>query len=357
MAITSATDQAIMDSLHDYEEDGDTSVSQNSEQTAVAASEGQSASTEVSTPSKVESASQQTAQPESTSVTTQQTAQVTQQEAPKTVGPRRTVLKFDKDNNVVDDNGAILAKAGKERRMYESWVNARDSAAVLLEQNKQLQQQIQHTQYVHGLPEKYKLSLGETESAIQLMQAFKTDPAKTLRDLITQAQASGITLDEVSTQPLDINAVRAMIRAELGQGQQPQRSAPSHTMDEGTTQAAQFFAQFPDAHVQETEIARLMGVENCSPTEAYWKLKAYAIENGLDWSQPLIPQYQMRQQQQQSHVQTQQPVQQVSTASHVPRVQTTARASQTVDNSQQQHAAATDSWADIIRGAMNDAYS
>lgn len=270
---------------------------------------------------------------------------------PKAQG--KSPLKIDKDNNVVDESGNIIATAGSARRHYENFMRMKDTATVLQNQLRQAQEQQAQLRVLNDMPAKFGLSLGETESALQLMQAFKTDPVRTLKNMIAQAHASGLQLEDEQTQAgIDRESLRAIIKQELqpfaplAQQHQAQVEVDEYRV-KAEEQAAAFFAQFPDAVQHEQYIAKLIESTGNDLMTCYWQLREFVARNGLDWNQPLTEQWTAKTQQ------TNSPNQQPQTASmQQPRVHSSTGAAPVVDSSISNQLPPTANWSSIVKNAM-----
>lgn len=224
----------------------------------------------------------------------------------------------DKDGNLVDQDGKIVARAGAERRKYE-----RDNAPA----DKQTQQpdnkgnvatqkyirdlEGQVTQYknaaaettaLNGIPKELGLSAQEVQTGLSAIAAFKKDPAGTARWLLQEAMQMGYDLPtiigkdaqgQLNGGPLGMDAIKGMIAAEL----KPlidDRNARTQ-QDDAKTDAEREYTKFIATHehssVHEDILAAMLNKGQASdPREAYWKLREYAAKHDLDFSKPLAEQ-------------------------------------------------------------------
>ena len=298
--VNNKTEQSIIDSIGDYD---DTHAEESYED--IAASEEQADepdSQAFSEDTSVESASAD--EPQASVGNPQAQEQRPSTPIPKykeqaiVVGPRRTELKFDQYHNVVDEQGRVLAHAGTERTLYENFIRQRDTAQTLLEEINKRDAQLQQISYLNNLPKQYDLQPNEVDAAFKLVQAWKNDPAGTLRSMLVEAKARGIDVLQDDEGKLQLDSLRGMIQQELSPitRQSQERIAQQRAMEEGARQAALFFAKYPDASTHESEIATLVSNNGLDAEAAYWQLQTYALRNGYDWNQPLAPQIQARQQ-------------------------------------------------------------
>jgi len=249
--------------------------------------------------------------------------------------------------DLVDREGNVVAKGGKERRFYEQLQVQKQQNGTLNQQVQQLQSQLEAINGAGTLGTQYELTPEELTTGAQLVKSFKDDPVNTVKYLLTQAQAAGHNLDDVATGGVDAAAIKQMVNeavSPLVQDRQ-QRVDSEQKQQKAMEVYNNFMSQYPDAQVHEGSLARLLETDqNLSPEAAYFKLKNFYLEKGLDFGVPLETLAQQEQQAQQTpEVNTQQtlpsggnvPVQNVTDTADIADVGT--------------------SYDDIIRQSMRDA--
>jgi len=249
--------------------------------------------------------------------------------------------------DLVDREGNVVAKGGKERRFYEQLQVQKQQNGTLNQQVQQLQSQLEAINGAGTLGTQYELTPEELTTGAQLVKSFKDDPVNTVKYLLTQAQAAGHNLDDVATGGVDAAAIKQMVNeavSPLVQDRQ-QRVDSEQKQQKAMEVYNNFMSQYPDAQVHEGSLARLLETDqNLSPEAAYFKLKNFYLEKGLDFGVPLETLAQQEQQTQQTpEVNTQQtlpsggnvPVQNVTDTADIADVGT--------------------SYDDIIRQSMRDA--
>ena len=228
-----------------------------------------------------------------------------QQQQPQQSAPTRT--KADKDGNLVDDKGNIVAAAGAERRTYER-VQAQQRHIDTLERDlAEANRKADLTQALNGAPQALGLNHEDVQMGLQTMAAFKKDPVTTARWLLQETMRLGYDLKQIigndangqlNSNTLDLGAVRQMINEAINplvsdrNAQQQEQEAQQNAQREYN----RFMASHDYANVHEGAIAQLVQTRRVTPEVAYWQLQAYAASNGLDFTQPLGPQVQARQQ-------------------------------------------------------------
>ena len=249
--------------------------------------------------------------------------------------------------DLVDREGNVIARGGKERRFYEQLQTSKQQSAALNQQVQQLQGQLEAINGAGTLGTQYDLSPEELTTGAQLVKSFKDDPVDTVKYLLTQAQAAGHNIEDIGASGVDMSAIQQMITEAISPlaSEQQQRVEAEQNRQEAVEVYQGFMAKFPDATVHEDSLARLLDSDqSLTPEAAYFKLKSFFLERNLDWNTPLEAHAQQEQQRQQApEVNTQQslpsggnvPVQNVTDTADIADVGT--------------------SYDDIIRQSMRDA--
>lgn len=211
----------------------------------------------------------------------------------------------------------------------------------------QLQQTEQGVRQYTELMTQYGLKPDEAQIGLQMAAAYRRSPAEFLKSLINTTRANGVDLSGLGVQPgLDPNALNLVLDNKL----KPiiDWFNNSRQQEEAQTQAEQdiqqFFTQYPDAHVQQNEIAVLMDKMNLDNVNAYYQLKMWAMQNQYDWNQPLTPQINARRaggQQQQGN------------GSSFPATRRSNSYNQPVTQQDNEQFDVNASWKDIVRGAIH----
>ena len=212
--------------------------------------------------------------------------------------------------DLVDREGNVIAKGGKERRFYEQLQVNKQQNAALNQQVQQLQGQLDAVNNAGTLGTQYDLSPEELTTGAQLVKSFKEDPVNTVKYLLTQAQAAGHNIEDIGAGGADMSAIKQMITEAISPlaAEQQQRVESEQNRQEAVKVYQGFMAKFPDANIHEDSLARLLESDkSLTPEAAYFKLKSFYLEKGLDWNTPLDTHAQQEQQRQQTpEVNTQQ---------------------------------------------------
>lgn len=193
--------------------------------------------------------------------------------------PQSGQVKADARGNLVDGSGQIVARAGKEARLYQTAINATRGYQQLQNQHRtvagdltnrlnraveigrELSTRIEQFEARNAEVARLGISPQEQTQAMQLAARAKTDPIGTLKFLLTQAAANGIDVAQLGMQGgADFKTIAEVIRNELQQGMQPlkqrteldqrqekERNRTQQEQNEALTHVKSFFAQNPDA--------------------------------------------------------------------------------------------------------------
>lgn len=219
-----------------------------------------------------------------------------------------TRQKADKDGNLVDSNGNIIARAGVERRAFER-VQAQERVIKRQEtQMEDLNRQLAQARALNDAPKQLGLDVQETQMGLQAIASFKKDPVATARWMLQETMRLGYNLQQIigadatgqiNGGSMDLQAIKSMIAEQMQpligdrQAQQQSTQARQQAQDEYD----KFMARHDHAGVHEDAIAALVSQDrSLTPEVAYWRLREYASANQLDFSKPLGPQVQARKQ-------------------------------------------------------------
>ena len=162
--------------------------------------------------------------------------------------------------DLVDREGNVIAKGGKERRFYEQLQSTKQQNGALNQQVQQLESQIKAITDAGTLGTQYELTPEELTTGAQLVKSFKDDPVNTVKYLLTQAKAAGHNLDDVATGGVDAAAIKQMVNeavSPLVQDRQ-QRVEAEQKQQKAMEVYNGFMSQYPDAQIHENSLARLL---------------------------------------------------------------------------------------------------
>jgi hypothetical protein len=148
------------------------------------------------------------------------------------------------------------------------------------------------------------LSLEENSAALSLMVAYKKDPKAAINFLLQQAEARGIDVSELRGGGASFDQAAFDKRIADLLEEKLQRFSPfvenleqQRLQEQSQIEAREIFNEFmetnPDAGMHTASIAAVMEAHpQMTMEQAYFRLKTDALERGLDWKKPLVPQYQ-----------------------------------------------------------------
>lgn len=265
---------------------------------------------------------QQEAQPGSVSDTAPK-AQEQQQPQPQAPSTKEIGwVKADTNGNLVDATGKIVAKAGAERRFYETQVRPALAEANRAQQEHQLlwnkfqdtQSKLSAMETVATAYKQYGLSDDEYTEGLSLLKSWKENPVGVAVQMLTTLQNKGYNVSTLLGQPageLEGEGVAqtltpVQVNQMIQQALAAQRVGPSNgaaqpnpqaqqeaLMQQAKNEADSFLSNpaFPYARIHEQSIARLLQSDpSLSMEGAYAKLQHWAYQNGLDFAGDLVTQ-------------------------------------------------------------------
>jgi hypothetical protein len=152
--------------------------------------------------------------------------------------PDRAEVKPDGRGNLVGPDGKVVARAGKEARLYQDLHRTKGQAQTLkgqveevtgrlkkaVEIGQRLHQELQTVKAQTEAIKQFGLDQSEHLSALRLYKELRDDTAKTLKNLLTRAAANGINIQELGTSGgIDPKSLLDMVRQEIGTQLNPLR--------------------------------------------------------------------------------------------------------------------------------------
>lgn len=149
--------------------------------------------------------------------------------------PARAEVKPDKNGNLVNAQGQIVARAGKEARFYQEAYNAKTQAEGYrshitnvetrlnraVEIAEDLQEQVRTFQARDEQIKQFGITPVEQLEALRLFVLGKQKPVELLKNLLTRAAASGINVNEIlgpnaqGQGGFDVSAIAQVLQTEL----------------------------------------------------------------------------------------------------------------------------------------------
>lgn len=231
----------------------------------------------------------------------------------KSLRPLGDGVFADEQGNIVDDKGTIVAQRGFAARMYNENRRMKHTLDDRTNQLNQLAQRVGEFDALSRAAKTYNLEPQEMAQAIDLAGRMKRGDhlgvAKEVIALIT-AQGYNVTdlLGSEVGDTIEMRAIRQMMDERLAPITNREREAERIRQAEttGRQNYERFVSENEFADVHANAIAAVAQKHGLTPQQAYNQVRAFAIQNGLDFTQPLGPQINARMQEQQTQ-QRQQP--------------------------------------------------
>ncbi len=199
------------------------------------------------------------------------------------------------DGDLVDQRtGAIIAKAGNERKYFEAARNANTRTARLENDMQTLQTQLSVYKEATSLPTQLGVDPGEVTQAVRFMAHWKKNPVEAAQKMLTDLRAMGHDLPEATGSAVDTAAIKQMIAEAINpftadrEQQRTQIEARSNAEREVTA----LEEQYPWVANQYDALNKLMqSGQFANLNEATLRLENWALRNGFDFDRPFDEQY------------------------------------------------------------------
>lgn len=201
--------------------------------------------------------------------------------------------------DLVDVEGKVIAKAGAERRFYEEAQRLRRSQQhftqnvlpQIKEQYNAMEQELNaYKQVVDGFKAS-DLSPQDIQSGFDFVRQWKKNPTEVVKFLLTNLQSSGINVDIEGMQPsINAEAIKQMLDAKLAPfvAEREARVQAQEQEQQVTNEYNSFVQKYPDSVVHDKTLAFMVRNDpSLTPELAYYKLKNFYLQKGLDFSVPL----------------------------------------------------------------------
>jgi hypothetical protein len=204
-------------------------------------------------------------------------------------------VRYDQAGNVIDARGNIVAPAGRGRRLDEQNRRYRGLLDAKERELQQVRAQASEAQFLNGAPAKLGLNTDETAAALDMMALFKNNPAQLVQIVLAEASAKGVDLNKLlgsNMGAVQTDAIRKMLDDRLAPLDKINKERAEN---ERVTQAVHtryntFLSKYPDADPHQDAIANLMRTQGLNEVESYFRVREFALRNGLDFNSPLGPQ-------------------------------------------------------------------
>ena len=288
---------------------------------------------------------------------TQQQKKEPQQEQQEQLRPYgRTGLATNAKGDIIDPRSQqIIARAGSERRLFENNERSKYRIAELEETLVKAKKELADVQFLNGIPQKYGMNNDEVFQALEITTLFKKNPVEAARKVVELAVSQGYNVSDILGKDvgdaIEMRAVQRMLDEKLRPvTQQFEQQKRLSEQEEAIQQNIERMNAWMDTRpYAETHIGVLDNLiasnPGMTPDEAYYELRSYCQQHGLDFTKPLQPQIRALEEQKNNPQQQQQrrnpPIPGRGGASQQRTQQTNIDDTQMFDPSM--------SWSDIVR--------
>lgn len=222
--------------------------------------------------------------------------------------------RYDQYGNVIDSRGNVVAPNGRYRRLDEQNKRYKSILENTQQQLVKARQDLAAANFLNGAPSKLGLSHDETAAALDMMHLFKTNPAQLIQVVLAESAARGVDLNKVLGQNISAvqtDAIKRMLDERLAPIDRAAKAQEETRRVEAATNERynNFLGRYPDAAPHQDAIAELMRSQGLNETEAYFRVREFALRNQFDFEQPLGPQVRARVMQRQQQGGARQPQQ------------------------------------------------
>lgn len=216
----------------------------------------------------------------------------------------------DGKGNIVDKTGKVIARAGESARHWQEASRANAQVSNLTRQLTHMSQQVESNKAIIAqakeiaeLPTKLGVSREDYNEGVTLMAQWRKDPVGVAREIVARTLTFGHNVSDIlgksAGDALEMKAISQLVNQSTApmRQQQEQSARETEVREQAEQQYNTFTTQYPEAVHHEDAIANMM-MKGVSPEVAFFKIKTFALENGLDFNQPLGPQIVAAQQRQ-----------------------------------------------------------
>lgn len=210
--------------------------------------------------------------------------------------------------DLIGPDGKVIAKAGAERRFYEKATRLEQQVQnfnqnvlpQIREQFNSMENQLNaYKQVVDGFKAS-DLSPQDIQSGFEFVRAWKKNPKDVVKFLLTSLQSSGINVDIEGMQPsINAESIKQMLDAKLEPFVKEREIAEERAKREQEVEQeyTNFMQKYPDSQPHDKTLAFMIRQDpSLTPELAYYKLRNFYLQKGLDFRVPLEVLAQQKQQ-------------------------------------------------------------
>lgn len=199
--------------------------------------------------------------------------------------------------DLVDREGRVLARAGAERRHYETAQRATRDLQTTRQELDRISSQLTAFREAAQLPTQLGLSPEESTTGLQLISSWKQNPVGVIQYLVEQAKAAGHNLDTLGG-ATDVGAIKTMIAQELAPFREQALSVQqqSQVQSAAQQQVENLVGEYGDqALVNSDALSKLIDASTqqgrpLNLEQAYLRFSNWCLQQGFNPAQPIDPQ-------------------------------------------------------------------
>lgn len=205
--------------------------------------------------------------------------------------------------DLVDGQGRVLARAGAERRHYETAQRATRELGTVRQQLERTSAELNAFREAAQLPQQLGLSVEDTTTGLQLVASWKQNPVGVINYLVEQAKAAGHNVEGFGG-ATDVGAIKSMIANELApfRQQADQQRAQQQAHTQAQQQVNSLVTEYGESALANSEaLAKLIDAaqaqgKTLNLEQAYLRFSNWCLQNGFDPGQNIDQQIAARQQ-------------------------------------------------------------
>lgn len=210
-------------------------------------------------------------------------------------------LFFDKNNNLVDNTGKVLATKGAETRLYLNNQRLSKQLEHTHQNTQQMQTELDKHKVLGAFAQQAGISTDELANAARMVAQVKSgNILQVAKDIVAMAAAKGHNITEILGSDVgdtvDMRAISQMINDRVGPIADAHKA--SQQQDQARLQGENAYNDFTAKHeysdIHGNDIVKLSQQQGMPLDRAYHELRLFAAKNGLDFSLPLEQQIRER---------------------------------------------------------------
>lgn len=222
------------------------------------------------------------------------------------------------NNDIVDKNGVVVAKAGAERRLFEQSANIQGQLRHKDQYIASLEKRVDHftknppQSHLNQAVKSMGLAENEVTLGLQLTNMWKKNPLDAVSHMFAEARKMGYNDQQIGQAINSYNPATSgtAIRTAVDEAIRPliqrteQQQAPQNEAAQVRDEITRVFAKHDGAYLHEEPLANLLKSDpKLSLEQAVVALKEFTTKHGLDFMSPLGPQIEARRNAQQQRPQ------------------------------------------------------